>query len=143
MRLVTGSELHMTISGGMGRWGFVSILLLAGCGSGVVLPDLVEVKGKVTMGGQPVSEARVTFEPTKSGGMSSGVTDAEGNFRLTYAGNVKGAVPGEHLVRISKLDGEAGPEMLPPAYNSNSGLKQEVTKAGPNDFTFDLKSAKK
>jgi hypothetical protein len=112
--------------------------LLVGCGGGVKVPELTPVQGRVTLKGQPVPEAVVVFEPEK-GALSTGATDAEGKFELFYSGSHKGAVPGQHKVRISKLDGEAGSETIPRQYNEQSQLTQLVSEPGPNDFTFDLK----
>jgi len=114
------------------------LFFAVGCGSGVEVPDLVPVTGKVLLKGQPLEGAVVSFESATSG-MSTGATDAEGRFELTYTGTNKGAVVGKHTVRVSKMTGEAGDEMVPAKYNINSQLTEEVTQAGPNDFTIDLK----
>lgn len=110
---------------------------LSGCG-GSDAPDLAEnVTGRVTLNGQAVQDAIVTFEP-QGGRPSSGVTDAEGRFVLYYSESHQGALPGEHLVRISKMSGEAGDELIPAQHNINSTRTVTVSKEGPNDFTFEL-----
>lgn len=108
-----------------------------GCGASSDLPTLVPVTGQVTMGGKPLEEANVTFVPEK-GGVSSGMTDAEGKFELYYSGGHEGAVPGRHTVRISKMKGEAGEELIPPKFNEASTITKDVTEAGPNEFQIDL-----
>jgi hypothetical protein len=98
--------------------------------------------------------------------VASGVTDAEGKFRLSTFGNHDGAMPGTHAVAIVKsqptvtgegmtpddMSGDYGRAMmqaakaakvktdLPEKYANagTSGLTAEVTKSGPNEFTFDL-----
>jgi hypothetical protein len=131
--------LLMYYDGLVGRLGAAALAMaVIGCGGGADLPELVPVSGKVTLDGQPVAEARVSFEPEK-GAMSSGRTDAEGHFEVYYAGANKGAIVGKHKVKISKMDGEAGSELIPPQFNEKTTLSQEVSKAGPNEFTFDLK----
>jgi hypothetical protein len=113
--------------------------LLAGCsGAEAVLPELVPVTGVVTKGGQPVAGAVVTFEPQREGSLSVGATDATGHFELTYLREYKGAVPGPHLVRISKMEGEAGAELIPAKFNEKSKVTCEVTATAPNEFQFEI-----
>ena len=73
-------------------------LLIAGCGSE---SDLAKVKGKVTLGGQPLEGATVTFQPTEDGGApSAGQTDAKGRYTLMFTFDTPGVQPGEHSVSI-------------------------------------------
>jgi hypothetical protein len=105
------------------------------------------VSGKVTLGGQPLPNALITFSPTAEGGSSGvGQTDSEGNYTLSYAAGVRGAQEGENVVRITTYreadpDAEppqaAVPEKVPAKYNSKSELKVEV-KSGSNTFDFPL-----
>src|SRR5512138_20654 len=93
------------------RFGGLALLaLVAGCGGSGAgdLPELAEVTGRVTMAGQPLEGAIVVFEPRQGGSLSTGVTDADGRFELIYSQDHKGAVPGQHTVKVSKMDGEAG-----------------------------------
>lgn len=113
------------------------LVMAVGCVSGDAPGLAKEVTGRVTLKGQPLEDAVVLFEP-KSGRPSSGKTDADGRFVLYYSESYQGAVPGEHTVRISKMEGEAGQELIPDRYNFNSTLTQTVTKEGPNDFTIEL-----
>jgi hypothetical protein len=120
--------------------GWASLLLVAGTtgcgGSASGVPELASVEGRVTLAGKPLPEAVVIFEPT-TGAISTGVTDAEGYFKLLYSGNRAGAVVGRHTVKISKFDGEAGDELIPRQYNDASTLIQEVSQ-GPNDVLISL-----
>ena len=54
---------------------------LSGCGGGASY-ELVPVSGRVTLDGQPLANARVSFQPARDqsdpGPGASGVTDAEG-----------------------------------------------------------------
>ena len=90
---------------------------LAGCGEdpGVTdRPATVPVSGVVTLGGNPVEGATVTFHAgvpapgqTAQGNSAVGQTDAEGRFQLkTFEAN-DGAVPGEYVVTISKYEAAA------------------------------------
>lgn len=101
------------------------------------MPELVPVKGTVTRDGKPLAGAIVTFEPSK-GAPSSGATNDAGEFELRYNIDYMGAVPGTHTVRISKTEGEAGAELLPAKFNSESEITKEVASPGPNDIKIDL-----
>jgi hypothetical protein len=73
------------------------LLAAAGCG-GQGRP--VKVEGVVTLDGQPLSGATVTFAPAEGGRPASGRTDADGSFRLTTFRSDDGALPGEYKVII-------------------------------------------
>ena len=110
----------------------------SGCGSGgPEIPDLAPTTGVVTKAGKPIADAIVTFWPEK-GAQSVGNTDAEGRFELKYMGTTPGAVIGKHTVKISKMSGEAGDELIPRQFNDASKLSKEVTKPGPNEFKFEI-----
>lgn len=109
-------------------------------------PPLGRVEGVVTLDGQPLADADVTFQPEGSGRMSVGTTDAEGRYELTYMNEVRGALIGPHKVIIttarSGADNDpssAVPEKLPDRYHRNSETRVEVAEGG-NTFNFDLES---
>ena len=158
-------------------WGiglFAALLAAPGCGGGgddVERPhQVVPVSGVVTYKGQPVDGASVTFHPADGGGSPTAPgkpaarakTDSQGRFRLWTYDHDDGAVPGEHVVTVSKVeiaapdidpdapdfDAEQAPAELPPQYlvpekygsKATSDLRATVTPEGPNDdFTFELK----
>ena len=77
-----------------------------------------------------------------------GYTDSDGNYDLQQARDLKGAIAGQHLVRISTYRGpEEGaedpapraPERVPDKYHRDSQEIHEV-KAGDNIINFDIKS---
>ncbi len=79
-------------------------VFLCGCDTG---PPFAVVKGRVTVGGKPLDNVRVTFSPLPKGEAehwqsSSAVTGADGTFVLLYDGNParEGAVVGEHKVIV-------------------------------------------
>lgn len=118
-------------------------LLVAGCGSG---GDLAKVTGKVTLGGQPLEGATVTFQPAEQGGApSAGQTDAKGRYKLMFTFDTPGALPGEHTVSIqtagTDFDDQGNeierPERVPAKYNSKTELKRTVEPGGSR-FDFDL-----
>lgn len=60
------------------------------------------------MNGRPLGNVRVDFQPDPDKGTrgagSSGTTDAEGKFTLTFAPNQAGAIAGHHRVILEDLD---------------------------------------
>jgi hypothetical protein len=117
-------------------------LFLTGCGSDG--PDRGVVTGKVTLNGQPLEDADVEFQPDE-GSPSYGMTDDRGHYDLMYTRDKRGAMIGEHTVRIttSTTDTDvrgnevAVPQRVPPKYNAQSELIREV-KPGTNTYDFEL-----
>lgn len=139
-----------------------------GCGGGSEPPPkLASVKGKITINGLPAADLAVTFESqTKGGGRSGAVTNALGEYELSYAGtgpSQKGAAIGPHIVRIQSAaptgassggpgaaggsPSDLGPTddnpkaasiSIPEKYNSNSELKTEVVAGDNPAKNFDL-----
>ena len=112
-------------------------------------PETFPVSGVVTMQGQPVEGASVSFESVGGGaGSLVAITDAQGKFMLqTYIGNDQpkdGLAPGEYRVAITKLevvsDMRRRPkDLLPKKFRDakTSGLSATVA-AGSNEFNFSL-----
>ncbi|WP_278465393.1 hypothetical protein [Gimesia maris] len=120
--------------------------LLAGCsGGGADTPDLGQVTGTITLDGQPLTQASVTFQP-QTGAPSVGMTDETGHYELAYNTDTQGAIPGQHAVRISKMGEPGSPndteDQVPAKFNQNSKLTAEV-KEGENTVNFDLDSKAK
>ena len=79
----------------------VLCIYTAGCGSDG--PEVVEVTGRITKGGQPVSNVVVQFYPEK-GRPSAGRTDDDGRYELEFSEEIpKGALPGVHKVSLQVL----------------------------------------
>lgn len=78
--------------------GVLALLLpfFSGCSDA---PQIVEVSGVVTRGGQPVPGLTVNFMPA-DGRPSWGLTDAEGKFTLHYNKQYEGARVGKHKVFV-------------------------------------------
>lgn len=132
---------------GMG-FGLAALLLAVGCGGGAGGPDLAFVTGVVLLDGQPLPDAIVVFQPTgPQGSPSNAVTTADGRFELSFNRNRKGAIPGDHRVKISTarlISNENGdetevPEKLPPRYHEKTELSYAV-KPGKNEFEIQLDS---
>jgi hypothetical protein len=119
----------------------VIAIVSAGCSKS---SDLAEVRGTITLDGQPLANAFVVYSPTEAGTTSYGRTDAEGSYHMMFSDSESGAWIGENLVRVNTgdvgADGGAGPkERVPAVYNRNTTLKVDV-KPDANVFNFDLKS---
>lgn len=135
-----------------------------GCGpSG---PPLGTVSGTVTMDGQPLSNALVTFTPAEGGRSSTGKTDASGKYELAFVES-KGALIGTHKVSVTTIaevaasapvssdseeyakqamggsqsdyDSAKVTEPIPAKYNTATTLTFEV-KSGSNTYDIPLES---
>ena len=71
-----------------------------GCGDG--LPT-GKVTGVVTMDGDPLESALVTFSPAEGGMNSTGITDENGEYTMTYiaGGGGEGALLGTNTVTVT------------------------------------------
>ncbi|MCA9131251.1 MAG: hypothetical protein KDB22_29405 [Planctomycetales bacterium] len=126
-----------------------SLLFVAalGCGGAQYAP----VEGVITLDGNPLEDATVTFTPTGTTGneiqQSYGRTDAEGRYSLELlSGEREGALIGQHKVRVAKnietesdimTREEAQQVQLPP-----NDFDFEV-KAGSNEANFNIEKKKK
>jgi hypothetical protein len=133
-------------------WLVAALPLLAGCTGDPY--DIVPVSGQVTLDGDPVAEATVSFEPVGEGNEpqlgpgSFGVTDAEGRYTLETVDRRRGAVVGEHRVTISTF--RAAPdrskmevvreEEIPARYSGESELTFVVPPEGSEGADFELVS---
>jgi hypothetical protein len=70
--------------------------LFSGCSDA---PDLVQIQGRVTRGGQPLPGVILRFVP-EEGRPSMGRSDQEGKFKLSYSKNYEGARLGKHRVFV-------------------------------------------
>lgn len=109
-------------------------------------PPLGKVSGVVTLDGQPLADAIITFAPP-NGRPSQGITGSDGRYTLAYTAEQQGAMVGDHVVRISteryvERSGGAVEQMVekvPTKYHAESTLTATV-KAGTNELPFDLRS---
>lgn len=136
-----------------------------GCGAGG--PATAPVTGKVTMDGDPVPNALVTFVAKDKGSAATGMTDASGQYSLSTAGK-EGAILGSYTVKVTSTQAPAASatevrsdsaeyanmatgdyaaqseaqsvkEAIPAKYNSKSELTCEVT-SGSNTFDIAMES---
>ncbi|UUO07005.1 hypothetical protein M4951_01520 [Blastopirellula sp. J2-11] len=119
---------------------FGSIALLGCYDRGPKLPPTVSVSGSVTLNGQPLPRALITFSPVEPGPASSGqVLDGQ-IVELRSNGMKSGVVIGEHRVTIYDEDVESGSvDVVPNRYGSlDTAILATVTEEGPNEFAFAL-----
>ncbi len=143
----------------------LAVLPLAGCGdSGADYSkvELLAVSGKVTLDGQPLADAVVTFD-SPDGQFAYGLTDAGGGYSLRLDTEKSGCTPGPKTVRISTtrkiiglnatesdVSAEVGEgnaesgrgavaDKVPARYNAKSELKADVS-ASQRTFDFALQS---
>jgi len=128
------------------------LCLLAGCSGGP--HKVAPVSGRVTLNGQPLAHAAVTFQPVATEGNlnpgpgSGGFTDSNGRYILKLTGmETKGAVVGKHMVRINLApqDNSADDKPkrykdLPAQYNKKTKLKYDVPPGGTDSADFQLTS---
>ena len=145
----------------------VLALIAAGCGgirSDYSKVTLIDAGGTITLDGRPLAGATVVFRDP-GGSFSSGVTDADGRYRLQFDSVKAGVTPGPKTVLVTsrpvgeeagteaddaaeaETDDEAGEaagrpaasEQIPARYNRRSTLAVEVT-SDTRTFDFDLTS---
>ncbi|HZY86149.1 MAG TPA: hypothetical protein VFE78_15045 [Gemmataceae bacterium] len=127
----------------------LALVLALGCGK-----KMVPVSGKVTLNGQPLVGATVSFQPVASGGAaeagpgSAGKTNDNGEYTLTAATGQTGAWVGKHRVSITLLSPKVGEDdvrhsrrgpaladKVPARYNKDS---KEVVEVPPGGMTKDF-----
>jgi len=108
-------------------------------------PELGRVEGTVTLDGEPLPEALVTFKP-KKGRPSLAETDADGRYSLSYRVDATGARIGTHKVTITTFKRadelfikKDVPERVPWKYNRRTTLSAQI-EPGSNTIDFDLVS---
>lgn len=149
----------------------VGSLVLAGCGGGdgAKRVPVFKVTGVVTLKGEPLTQAIVTFSPKAGQPVAFGTTNDKGEFFLTTYDTDDGAAAGNYAVVVSKsaaaspttdVGHSADPafiakvqsghdasktatsgSLIPGDYSdaTKTPLKAEVDPAGENDFTFEIK----
>ena len=114
-----------------------------GCNQG---PPLGQVSGKVTLDGEPVPQATLTFSHA-NGRTAFARTDESGAYELKFTDGREGALLGENHVSIETsragTDAEGNfveyPETIPAKYNKESEITK-VIEPGEQTIDFDLSS---
>jgi hypothetical protein len=117
-------------------------MTVTGCGG----PELVPVSGTITLDGDPLADAYVTFEPVEGTLelVSTGITDEAGRYTLA-CGEQPGALPGMHRIQLTTVaPGSHTDELsvlprdkIPPHYQDGS-LTYEVPAEGTDAADFPL-----
>jgi hypothetical protein len=117
------------------------IIVFAGCGKDG--PQIAPVHGRITLDGQPLASADISFQPTDAKRVSRGRTDADGRYELLYKRGQKGAIVGPHTVRIwVSPELMKNPPIIAARFDTKSELQREV-KPDDNEFDFDVTVEKK
>jgi hypothetical protein len=123
-----------------------------GCGNDQVAP----VSGRITLDGEPLRNAAITFQPVPAEGKnnpgpgSGGFTDEDGRYTLKVTGKeTRGAVVGKHKVRISLVPPKSDDaddrakryKQLPAKYSgTETKLEFDVPAGGTDAADFRLTS---
>ena len=116
------------------RFGLIALSLvsLCGCGSGTKARydtvELVTASGRVTLDGEPLAQAVVSFEDPTNGSFSFGLTDPSGYYKLQLDSVKAGVTVGKKAVRISTTRKILGLNSAEEAGESNS---EGAPKAAP------------
>jgi len=147
----------MRISKNLGPAVALTLLLAVGCESGT---KYAPVSGRVTLNGQPLANATVSFQPIAEGSVnapgpgSTGRTNANGEFTLKAADGRPGAWVGKHRVQISMVTEQVADnsdaraprggwpqaDKVPARYNRDSKEEFTVPAGGTDKADFALTS---
>lgn len=134
----------------------VVLSLLVGCNGATQRPKVVEVKGQVFLGEQPLAFGQVIFQPIQGGQPASGEINSNGSFSLGTFKETDGAIVGRHKVRVvayssqdpdnprEEISGDAlGDLLIPSRYASfaTSGIEVSVLESGNAPFILKLDEA--
>jgi hypothetical protein len=116
--------------------------------------QLLNAGGRITLDGQPLAGAVVSFDDTADDTFSYGLTNSSGDYTLQLDSVMKGVKPGNKIVRVStsrkilglniKADGSGNTatesELVPTKYNKKSELSVDVTP-DKTTYNFDLRTS--
>jgi hypothetical protein len=124
-----------------------AILITFGCGDS---KSPAKVTGTITLNGNPLAGAEVTFTPDDGTRISQGNTDDKGKYELWFSATANGAAVGTHRVsiRVASSDAYVPPsrdsdvpppprETIPSKYNTETELTATL-KRGKQVVNFDL-----
>jgi len=111
-------------------------LAIAGCNRGG-LPGLVPAAGIVTLNGDPVEKAIISFAPTSTADgvrSASAMTDQNGRFVVTTLNYGDGMQPGEYQIIITKTTGTGGDLSPEESARSGGGDDRQVVNHLPLNY---------
>lgn len=100
------------------------LILMIGCGKPQF--PLGQVRGRLTLDGQPVVNAEIWFRPVAGGRPSFGESDQAGYYSMRYNARRMGALPGEHIVTLSTFQ-----EAYEPDEGADDGKDATVRQSTP------------
>lgn len=100
------------------------LVLMTGCGKPQF--PLGQVRGRLTLDGQGVVDAKIWLRPVAGGRPSFGESDQAGNYSIRYNAERMGALPGEHIVTVSTFQ-----EAYEPDEEADDGKDGSVRKSTP------------
>lgn len=117
----------------------IAICLMTACRDDGL--KLGRVSGTVTLDGEPVPGAFITFTPQFPGRPSMAKSDEDGHYELQFNPSRWGALVGEHHVTISTEDRTADdrliPEVIPEKYRGENFIPVTVESGKQvHDFTL-------
>jgi len=124
------------------------VLSLTGCNDGVQKFDVEVATGKVTCNGKPIANVTILFIPMKEkaagktatalvGKMGRGLSDQEGNFKISTYGELDGAVIGQHQIRVGPP--ENVDSNCPCSFDMYKSLAEVIVRRGEkNEFEVRL-----
>lgn len=104
------------------------MLAAVGCDSG---PPTGEVTGTVTLDGEPLDNALVTFVPQGGGQSAMGKTDDSGKYTLHRRGE-EGALVGSHKVVVTTVQDPA--EAAEDVETGSDAYMQQAMGGAPSDY---------
>ena len=106
--------------------------LASGCSRGRQYPPTHSVSGVVTIDGQPIADAIVSFLPDDGQNPANGSTDASGRYELTSFTRGDGAMEGSFRVTIVKYEKEG--EDKPAVSAEEPAAEAESEETGNEDY---------
>lgn len=119
---------------------YTTLPIALGCDDG---PQVGDVNGVVSYHGEPMKGLEVSFDPVVDGRRSTAITDSSGSYELNYTRSRKGALVGQHQVRLMwpvQKDADLRHKRrypIPPSYNTETTLTFEV-QSGKNTFDVNI-----
>jgi hypothetical protein len=112
----------------------LSLTFVIGCGGGSDRPQTYPVSGTVMYNGEAVDGATVAFWTEGAPRAATGVTDAEGKFQLSMYEANDGALAGNQVITVSKVEAgaAAGNDPSTDMMNDASKMAEMMAANGPN-----------